>query len=106
MILASLRQKQGITPVSSIGDLKFIVKGDFTNFLLFKKVNYVFFQFARIDAQKEEEARKRQMPLEINEWGEAGRNNNGNRNTAHEVLDNNQEIKTDNMEVVEDKQTA
>jgi len=66
----------------------------------------MFDKFARIDAQKEEEARKRQMPLEINEWGEAGRNNNGNRNTAHEVLDNNQEIKTDNMEVVEDKQTA
>ena len=43
------------------------------------------------------------MPLEIDEWGE-GRNN-GNA-AADEIALDNQQIKNDNMEVVEDKQTA
>ena len=73
-----------------------------TNYIANFKSRFLF-QFARIDAKKEEEARKQQMPLEIDEWGE-GRNN-GNA-AADEIALDNQQIKTDNMEVVEDKQTA
>lgn len=54
----------------------------------------MFDKFARIDAKKEEEARRNQKPLEINEWENKNRKN-GEEGDASDVLKVSGDVKMD-----------
>ena len=47
-----------------------------TQLLIYKQI--LLFQFAKIDAKKAEDARRREKPVEINEWDDDDNENSSN----------------------------